>query len=97
MTMAALLWPEGMVEPVPVEDDLCSRLGYVEDVGGYAARFYVVADQTIVENGMRICAVKRKIVLPYEAILPGIEMAGRFYAVQTAHRIGNVVKLFAPR
>lgn len=94
MGAGALTFPPGLTEPVPVEDDLCSRLGFVEDVGGFAARFYLVAEQRVVETGETIIAIKRKIILPYDAIMPGIEMTGRFYVRQTAQRIGNVVKLF---
>lgn len=68
-----------LVEQVPIEDDLCSRLALIEDLG-FGARFVLSHDQTVYETGEQISAVKRKIVLPYEAIRPGVDMALSFLA-----------------
>lgn len=68
-----------LVEPIPIEDDLCTGLGLIEDLD-CCARFVLFARQTMYETGEVIYVVKRKIILPYEAIVPGIEMATTFLA-----------------
>ncbi len=68
-----------LVEPMPVEDDLCSGLALIEDLD-MGARFVLYARQTLYETGDTMNVVKRKIVLPTSAIGPGLEMAGRYLA-----------------
>lgn len=80
-----------LVEPVPIEDELCSGLARIEDVAGIAARFVLFHTQTLYEVGATACVVKRKIVLPYEAIRPGFEMAADFMARRAGH--GRMLRL----
>ena len=69
-----------LVEPVPIEDELCSGLARIEDVGGIAARFVLYHVQTLYEAGATAFVVKRKIILPYKAIPPSIEMTVDYMA-----------------
>jgi hypothetical protein len=58
----AALLPPRLIEPVPIEDDLCSGV-VVEDMGDLR-RLVFFADQTLYESGgERPNVVKRKIVL----------------------------------
>lgn len=69
-----------LIEPTPVEDDFCSGLARIEDVGG-CARFVLYSEQTLYEAGEQtIRAVRRKIVLPISAIGPGVDMALAYMA-----------------
>jgi hypothetical protein len=77
-----------LVEPVPVEDDLCTALGLIEDLG-FGARFVVAHRQTLYETRQQILVVKRKIVLPYDSIKPAIDMAGRFVARRAGRFAGR--------
>jgi hypothetical protein len=79
---------EGLIEPVPIEDDLCTGLALIEDVG-FGGRFVLYARQTCYESASTVLVVKRKIVLPLSAILPGIEMATRFIARRAAACAGE--------
>lgn len=83
-----------LVEVVPVEDDYCSGLARIEDLGS-CARFVLFTNQTMYEAGNRtVCTVRRKIVLPFDAIWPGIEMATAFATVRAISRIRtNVIRL----
>ena len=67
-----------LVEPVPIEDELCSGLARIEDVAGIAARFVLYHMQPIYEVGATAFVVKRKIVLPYQTIPPVVDMATDF-------------------
>lgn len=89
----ALVFAENipLVEPVPIEDELCSGLARIEDVGGIAARFVLYHVQTLYEVGATACVVKRKIILPYEAIPPSIEMAVGFMARRSGERLLRLV------
>jgi hypothetical protein len=78
-----------IVEPVPVDDDLCFELALIEDLE-FGARFVVVAQQTIYETGDQVMAVKRKIVLPYSQIRPAVDMTIRFMARRAAKLAGGV-------
>jgi hypothetical protein len=86
---------KNLIEPVPVDDDLCTRLALIEDLG-FAARFVLVHDQTCYEANSTMCVVRRKIVLPYAEIPPGIEMALGFMARRAAlvagHRLLRLVR-----
>lgn len=78
------------IEPMPVEDDLCTALGAIEDLG-FGARFVLYSEQTCFESGSRVRVVKRKIVLPDEAIIPGLMMTFTFLA----RRGGRGIRWFA--
>lgn len=56
-----------LVEPVAIDDELCSDLALVEDLG-FGARFVLVSRQTVYESGDEVMAVKSKIVLTDDAI-----------------------------
>jgi hypothetical protein len=73
-----------LIEPVPIDDDLCTGLALIEDVSGLGARFVLYAEQTLYESGDTVCAVKRKIVVPYAAIRPGLQLTAGFLARRTA-------------
>jgi hypothetical protein len=62
-----------LTEPVPIDDDLCTGLALVEDVG-IGLRFVVYATQTCYEDGSSVSVVKRKIVIPVEAVMPAIDL-----------------------
>jgi hypothetical protein len=89
----ALVFAENftLVEPVPIEDELCSGLARIEDVDGIAARFVLYNTQTLYEVGDTAFVVKRKIVLPYKAIPPGVEMTVGFMARRAGERLLRVV------
>jgi hypothetical protein len=53
-----------LVEPVPIDDELCSGLALIEDVAGVAARFVLYHTQTLYEVGATVFVVKKKIVMP---------------------------------
>lgn len=77
-----------LTEPVPIDDDLCTKLALIEDLD-FGARFVVAAHQTVYETGGQILAVKRKIVLPYSAIGPALEMTVRFMAQRVRRFAGD--------
>jgi hypothetical protein len=56
-----------LVEPVPIDDDLCSAIALIEPVW-IGARLVFVAEQTCHESGSRVLQIKRKVVLPLEAL-----------------------------
>jgi hypothetical protein len=60
-----------LIEPVPIDDDLCTGIARVEDLG-FAARLVLYTDQTSYETGQTVHVVKRKIVLPPSALPPAI-------------------------
>lgn len=68
-----------LIEPVPIDDDLCSGLAQIEDVG-LGARFVFFARQTSYEAAAQVLVVKRKIVLPLDVIIPSLETAIAFLA-----------------
>lgn len=74
---------KNLIEPVPIEDDLCTGLAFVEDVE-FGGRFVLYAKQTCYEGGTTVLVVKRKIVLPFSAIGPGVEMTLAFLARRAA-------------
>lgn len=80
-----------LIEPVPVDDDLCTELALIEDLG-WGARFVLVSQQTCYEAGTPVCVVKRKIALPYAAIRPAIGMAIAFMG-RRPPRVGRVLRL----
>lgn len=56
-----------LIEPVLIEDDLCTGLAIIEPVWA-GARLVFFAEQTSYESRSLTWVVKRKIVLPLEAI-----------------------------
>jgi len=57
-----------LIEPVPIDDDLCTGIAAVEDLG-FGSRLVFYAEQTCYEaGGQRVNVVKRKIVLPAAAV-----------------------------
>lgn len=77
-----------LIEPVPIEDDLCTELALIEDLG-YGARIVLSHTQTCYETGESVRVVKRKIVLPLSAVGPGVQMMLRFLAGQAANGAGE--------
>jgi hypothetical protein len=67
-----------LTEPCPIDDDLCTGLALVEDVGGFAGRLVFFSEQTIYEAGEPVNVVKSKVVLPLAAIAPTIERLRNF-------------------
>jgi hypothetical protein len=77
-----------LVEPVPIEDDLCSELALIEDLG-FGARFVLVSHQNVYETGEKVSVIKRKIVLPTYAIPPGVEMTLAFMSRKAVRAAGQ--------
>jgi hypothetical protein len=84
-----------LVEPVPIEDELCSGLALIEDVAGIAARFVLYHTQTLYEVGTTVFVVKKKIILPYAAIPFGVKMTAEFMARRGGR--GRMLQLVPPR
>lgn len=64
-----------LLEPVPVDDELCSGgLAMIEDLD-FGARFVLANRETMYETGEQVLIVKRKIVLQDQIIPPGLAMA----------------------
>jgi hypothetical protein len=57
-----------LIEPVPIDDELCSGLALIEDVSGIAARFVFYHTQTLYEAGATAFVVK-KVAVPMERSL----------------------------
>lgn len=66
-----------LIEPVLIDDDLCTALATIEDLQ-FGVRFVLVAEQTCFELNERVLSVKRKIVLPRHAIRPALDMTTQF-------------------
>lgn len=75
-----------LIEPCPIEDDFCTELADIEDLG-CNARFVFAVRQTAYETGGPVLVLRRRIVLPQE-ILPTIEHAVH-YLTQTAAPSGR--------
>lgn len=71
-----------LIEPVPIDDDLCTGLALIEDLG-FGARFVLIAEQTVYEAGEPALVIKRKIVLPDAAIVSGLTLALQWVAART--------------
>ena len=80
-----------LIEPVPIDDELCSGLALIEDVSGIAARFVFYHTQTLYEAGATAFVVKKKVVLPYGAIPFGAKMTAEFMARRTGGRLLRIV------
>jgi len=74
-----------LVEPVPIEDTLCTGgLKLIEDVG-FGARFVVCNEQSVYEDpsaaaGHTEFVIKGKLVLPWHHVWPGLVMTANFMA-----------------
>lgn len=77
-----------LLEPVPIDDDLCTALALIEEFGD-EARLVFVHEQTVYETGEHVCAVKRKIVLPVGALRGAVEMTVGFLAARRAANAGR--------
>jgi hypothetical protein len=84
-----------LVEPVLIEDELCSGLALIEDVAGVAARFVLYHRQTLYEVGATVFVVKKKIVVPYTAIPYGVKMTAEFMSRRASR--GRMLQLVPPR
>jgi hypothetical protein len=80
-----------LIEPVPIDDELCSGLALIEDVSGIAARFVFYHTQTLYEAGATAFVVKKKVVLPYGAIPFGAKITAEFMARRTGGRLLRIV------
>ena len=56
-----------LIEPVPIDDDLCTGLATIEPVG-LGVRLVFFAEQTLYESNTSAAVIKRKIVLPTDAL-----------------------------
>lgn len=78
MSDVAFLGP--LVEPVPIQDTLCTGgLVMVEDLG-FGARLVLASRQTVYEVNQEQNIIAAKIVLPYETCWPSIQYAAAFMA-----------------
>lgn len=69
-----------LVEPVPIEDTLCTGgLVRIEDLG-FGARFVLAHRQTCYEDGSELLVVKDKPVLEWRDIWPGLCLTANFMA-----------------
>jgi hypothetical protein len=73
-----------LIEPCPIEDDFCTELADIEDLG-CNARFVFAVRQTAYETGGPVLVLRRRIVLPQE-ILPTIELSLRHLTRAAAPR-----------
>jgi len=83
-----------LIEPVPIEDELCSGLALIEDVSGIAARFVFYHAQTLYEAGATVFVVKNKIVLPYGAVPFSVTMTAEYMARRAAR--GRMLQIVTP-
>lgn len=70
--------PLRLIEPVPVEDDLCTALAAVENVGGWGGRLVFYAEQPCYESNTMVWVVKRKIVVPLAGLRLGNPIVRNF-------------------
>lgn len=78
-----------LIEIVPIEDQYCSGLARIEDLGG-DARFVLYTTQTLYEAGDQPAnVVKVKVILPLAAIKEGVEMTLGFLARKAARAAGD--------
>lgn len=77
-----------LIEPVPIDDELCSGLAMIEDLG-FGGRFVFFAKQTSYETGTDLLVVKRKIVLPTDVIGPCFERAIDFLSQHALPRFAR--------
>lgn len=81
-----------LIEPVPIDDCLCTELVMIEDLG-FGARFVVANRQTCYEAGTPIAVVKQKIVLPYASIQPAVVMTVDFLGRRMGRAAGRSLGL----
>jgi len=77
-----------LIEPVPIDDDLCAGLALIEDLG-CCVRLVMYSQQTIYETGDHVHVVKRKIVIPVDVIVPVLEMTIRYVAQHFGRALGS--------
>lgn len=78
-----------LIEPYPIEDEFCCGLARIEDLGGNA-RFVLYTEQVLYEFGAEtVKVVRAKVILPLEAIRPGVEMTLGFLARKAARAAGD--------
>jgi hypothetical protein len=71
---------QGLLEPVPVEDTLCTAgLVRIEDVG-FGARFVLAHKQTCYEDGTEQRVIKLKVILTWDDVWKGLWMTWQFMA-----------------
>ncbi len=68
-----------LIEPTPIDDDLCTGLALIEELG-WGARFVFDSRQSCYESGDEVRVVRRKIVLPVSALGPLAEQLGALLA-----------------
>lgn len=78
--------PLRLIEPVPIDDDLCTALVMIEEVNGLARLVYC-AEQTCYETSDTLLVVKRKVVLPFEAVDAGNRQVRTFLDDRKAGRL----------
>lgn len=78
-----------VTEPVPVDDDLCTQLYRIEDLG-FGARLVLVHRQTCYESDTPLLVVKRKLVLPYPELVRANQQT-REFLVQHGKARGPIV------
>jgi hypothetical protein len=81
-----------LIEPVPIDDDLCSGVALIEDTG-VGARLVFYAEQTNYESNTEACVIKRKIVVPIEAFAPLFEMAIQHLIIAGRKRARDTLRL----
>lgn len=80
-----------LIEPVPIDDDFCSGLAAIEDLGTHG-RFVLYVDQTIYEaNNQQARVVRRKIVMSWEDALCAAQMVLAFIAARAVRLAGERV------
>lgn len=73
-----------LTEPVPIDDEFCMGLAAIEDLGS-CVRFVLFSEQTCFEAGnLRVCVVRKKIVIPFSAVAPALQMTSAFMARRAA-------------
>lgn len=86
-----------LMEPFPIDDEFCCGLACIEDLG-QQARFVLYSNQVRYEDGCRpIRVVQKKIILPFDAIRPGVEMTLGFLARRAVSVAGaSLIRLVRP-
>lgn len=88
---------QGLVEPMPIDDELVSGLARVDDVEGIAARFTIFTMRPCYEaGGILVPTVCRKLLFPYARISPALQMTTAFLAqrvvIETGHHFLHLIR-----
>lgn len=76
-----------LIEPTPIVTEFCSGVAHVEDMGACVC-FVLYADQIFYEAGnVPVRVVQKRIVMPLDAVKPGVDMTLRFLA----KRLGGAI------